>query len=60
MRRGSGITGLGVAHINSPKISGRLTVNMLQRMAAARKDDQFDVGDDNEFEQVRKLLKRKK
>lgn len=33
---------------------------MLQRMATARKDDQFDVEEDNEFEQVRKLLKRKK
>ena len=48
VRKGTGITGKGVAHI-SPKISGRLTLRMLQKMKKDREDDEFALEDENEF-----------
>ena len=61
VRKGTGITGIGVQNIN-PHLSGRLTLHMLQKMQKTREadDEEFDIGDDNEFVKVQKLLERKK
>ena len=57
VRKGKGITGMGVSHINQ-HLAGRLTLGMLQKMKEARMqgESQFTQEEDNEFERVRQLL----
>lgn len=56
MRKGSGITGSGVAHV-SPQLSGRLTLHMLHQMQEARKESiGFSSDKDEEFRRVKELL----
>lgn len=49
---------MGVSHISN-QISGRLTLAMLHKMRAARQNDSFADQEDNEFDQVKKLLESK-
>ena len=52
VRKGKGITGTGVSNLN-PHLSGRLTLGMLNKMHEMRKDDQFAIPNDNEFEKIK-------
>ena len=60
VRVGQGITGIGTRHI-SPLLSGRLTLDMLQKMKRHRAADaQFTGEGENEFDKIKKLLKNQK
>jgi len=55
VRKGKGITGLGVSNVH-PNISGRLTMAHLARMHKLRKNDMFEVEGDNDFDQVKQVV----
>ena len=56
MRKGNGITGVGVAHVDQ-ELGGRLTLGQLQKMQVARRKDAELEGDcDKEFGSIKKLL----
>ena len=55
VRKGSGITGLGVSNLH-PHLSGRLTMKMLETMKKLRQDDMFEIEDDNEFDRVKQIV----
>ena len=61
MRKGRGITGIGVPIGINEKMSGRLTLGMLARMEDARAQaiEEFEIKTDDEFGKIKQLLKKK-
>ena len=61
MRKGKGITGIGVPIGINEKMSGRLTLGMLARMEDARTQaiEEFEIKTDDEFGKIKQLLKKK-